>query len=49
LEYRLLDRTLATAPYLQIEYRDPAINQPLSRDECERAFTFQPARVDSRQ
>ena len=39
----LLTRVLKFAlNKLPVEYRDPAINQPLSRDECERTFSFQP-------
>jgi hypothetical protein len=43
LEWRHLTRKgLAPFPYLQMEFRDPVLNQPLSFEECSRVFTFQP-------
>lgn len=43
VEWRRLKPTgVAPEPYLAMEFRNPVLNQPLSREQCERAFTFQP-------
>jgi len=45
LEWRRQGRKgLTPSPYLQMEFRDPVLNQPLTPEECDRAFTFQPER-----
>ena len=43
VEKRLLTQEgVAILPFLQMEFRDPVVDQPLSRAECERTFSFDP-------
>jgi hypothetical protein len=43
VEWRGTDRKGRRRPLLQVEYREPELNRPLSLPECMRAFSYHPA------